>query len=249
MRIDTKITNIVITTRVSKALILEDIAEIWKNQGCQYNKKRFPDLIFRLKIPKCTVLMFSSGKIVVEGCQYPSEGIYILRKIARMLRAEGYVHARCGPIIIQNVVGDAFLDFNVNLQKLGETLGEYCIIKSNFPGGIMKGLDLLLGTTVLIFWSGAILAAGGSSTQQIRTVIKNIEMLIIDKKCVMQPGETKMGILIAAGSRAFQNIPKTNGLTPVSKSKSKSKLNTKNILPLNNKLRRKKSRQENIIFE
>ncbi len=268
MRVPTKITNIVITTQVTDFINLEDIANKWKHLGVQYNKKKFPDLIFRLKIPKCTVLMFRSGKIVAEGCQFSSEGIFVLRKMARLLRDEGYLNARCSHMIIQNVVGDGFFDFKVNLQKLGEKMGEYCVVRKNFPGGIMKELPELLGTTVLIFWTGAILVTGGSSTHQVRDVVKNIEALIIRSECVMLPGETKEGILIAAGSRALQDIPKSarrSASRPQLKDyNSGSSSSSRAIIKINNgslssskkihhgkdvKRKRKRSNSNNIVFE
>ncbi len=256
MRKPTKITNIVITTQVTNFINLDHIATIWKYLGVQYNSKKFPDLVWRIMKPKCTILMFRSGKIVAEGCQYTEEGVYVLRMMARLLRQEGYFNARCSHMIIQNVVGNGFYDFNVNLQKLAETKGEYCIVRKNFPGGIMKALPELLGTTALIFWTGAILVTGGSSTRQVREVVGNVQDIIIDTGCVMLPGETKESILMAAGPSAVHDISSSaksreKMMRRMNKTKNDSPSSGKRKIPLRKdvKTKRKRIDSNNIVFE
>ncbi|KAI9916460.1 hypothetical protein PsorP6_016820 [Peronosclerospora sorghi] len=40
----------------------------------QYEPEMFPGLIYRMLHPKCTLLIFISGKLVITGCEKPSEG-------------------------------------------------------------------------------------------------------------------------------------------------------------------------------
>ncbi|KAL7684246.1 putative TATA-box binding protein [Plasmopara halstedii] len=39
-----------------------------------YEPELFPGLIYRMLHPKCTLLIFISGKIVITGCESPAEG-------------------------------------------------------------------------------------------------------------------------------------------------------------------------------
>jgi TATA-box binding protein (TBP) (component of TFIID and TFIIIB) len=64
---DIHINNIVATASISDKLDLELIDELVPNS--EYNKKRFPGLIYRQKIPKTALLIFSSGKVVCTGAK------------------------------------------------------------------------------------------------------------------------------------------------------------------------------------
>lgn len=51
----------------------------------QYEPELFPGLIYRMLDPKCTLLIFVSGKIVVTGCKESSENHEALAKIYPVL--------------------------------------------------------------------------------------------------------------------------------------------------------------------
>ena len=46
------------------------------NPFVEYNPKRFPGLVFRIKRPKSAILMFSTGKMVCTGAT-KEEDVYI----------------------------------------------------------------------------------------------------------------------------------------------------------------------------
>ncbi|KAG6582889.1 TATA-box-binding protein [Phytophthora cinnamomi] len=46
-----------------------------------YEPEMFPGLIYRMLRPKCTLLIFISGKIVITGCKSPADGEKALGKI------------------------------------------------------------------------------------------------------------------------------------------------------------------------
>jgi transcription initiation factor TFIID TATA-box-binding protein len=62
-----KIENVVASTSISSKIDLERVSELI--EGAEYNKKRFPGAIYRLKDPKLAVLVFGSGKIVCTGAK------------------------------------------------------------------------------------------------------------------------------------------------------------------------------------
>ncbi|POM72764.1 TATA-box-binding protein [Phytophthora palmivora] len=50
-----------------------------------YEPEMFPGLIYRMIRPKCTLLIFISGKIVITGCKSPADGEKALGKIYPVL--------------------------------------------------------------------------------------------------------------------------------------------------------------------
>ena len=198
----TKIDNIVITCKVGITVDLVDLADLWWMIGVQMNSLRFPNLVVPIRKPKCTVLVFASGKIVVEGCKYIKEGEYVLRVVCQMLRDAGYPEARCTEMIIQNVVANRRLAFGINLQALATELGEYCVVKPTFPGAGLKGLDPLRGNTGIAFWTGSLVITGGVNTRQIREV--SDAMIDFLRRYRLLEGETKESVL-AKCKMPYQN--------------------------------------------
>ena len=52
-------------------------------ENVEYEPEVFPGLVYRIKVPKIVVLIFSSGKLVVTGGKTPNdceEGVRIVRK-------------------------------------------------------------------------------------------------------------------------------------------------------------------------
>lgn len=201
--IKTNISNIVITCVVSAYLNLKHLSLKWKHKGAQWNNVRFPNLVLTFRYPKCTALFFSSGKCVVEGCQTIPEGKYTLRKICFMLQDAGYTFAHCTRMRIQNVVGDYAFGYRINIQALTKAYSAYCKTGKNFPSTAMKNLDIVQNATILIFWTGSVVATAGKSPLQVSQIMIDIGKLT--SKFKMKPGETKNSILKAAGKEAFQN--------------------------------------------
>ena len=66
-----EIVNIVISSDLKKDIPLEKMAATLSNT--EYNPEQFPGLVLRIKEPKTTALVFSSGKIVCTGAQNKKE--------------------------------------------------------------------------------------------------------------------------------------------------------------------------------
>ena len=63
--LDIKIVNVVASVTLDQKINLLDILKVFRN--VEYNPKRFPGLVFRLKRPKTATLIFSTGKMVCTG--------------------------------------------------------------------------------------------------------------------------------------------------------------------------------------
>ena len=76
------------TVNLNTQLNLKQIALQARN--AEYNPRRFASVIMRLKDPKSTALIFSSGKMVCTGSKDEIISKIAMRKFARILQKLGY---------------------------------------------------------------------------------------------------------------------------------------------------------------
>ena len=78
-----KIQNIVATTSLGKDVPLTKLAKTLPNT--EYNPEQFPGLVIRIKEPKTSALIFSSGKIVCTGARNMQEVDESIKQIIKSL--------------------------------------------------------------------------------------------------------------------------------------------------------------------
>jgi transcription initiation factor TFIID TATA-box-binding protein len=173
-----KIENIVSTANLNCQLNLREIALQIKN--AEYNPKRFSAVITKLKEPKTTALIFSSGRIVCLGAKTEEMSKKACRKFAKSLKSLNY-NVGFKEFKIQNIVGSADVGFQISLIKLYMHL-----LKNNkskkinlvayqpelFPGLIYRMIDPSI--VLLIFVSGKIVLTGAKYKNDIYEGFKNI---------------------------------------------------------------------------
>ena len=64
---DIQVVNIVVSTSLEHDIPLEKMAAMLSNT--EYNPEQFPGLVIRIKDPKTSALIFSSGKVVCTGAR------------------------------------------------------------------------------------------------------------------------------------------------------------------------------------
>jgi transcription initiation factor TFIID TATA-box-binding protein len=164
------INNIVATTSISDKLNLELINEIVPNS--EYNKKRFPGLIYRQKMPKTALLIFSSGKVVCTGAKTMKEAkIAILNVIDLLSKLQ--IHVNKNPnISIQNIVATSSLHAELNLSAIAISLGLESVEyePEQFPGLVYRIFDPKV--VFLIFKSGGLVCTGAKTVEDINTAVK-----------------------------------------------------------------------------
>ena len=153
-----------------KEFDLEIISKIMPN--ATYDQQKFAAITIRIVNPVCTVLLFTSGKMVLTGCRSLIECYQASLEIVHILR-RGLLGVRfvlrC--VNIQNIVGNVDLKLDtlsqtVDLEKLYSDLSVYCTFQKNmFPGLIYRAN--YSPVVLLIFQSGKIVITGGKSTEDI----------------------------------------------------------------------------------
>lgn len=161
-----KVENIVATASIGNKMDLEVISA--QLEGSEYNKNKFPGLIFRLKKPKSALLLFSTGKVVCTGTKSLEEADTAINTLIKTLEKTGFSVNRCPEIIIQNIVATSDLNAKLKLNVIAITLGleniEY--EPEQFPGLVYRIEDLQI--VALLFGSGKVVFTGAKD-------LKNIE--------------------------------------------------------------------------
>lgn len=165
------IQNVVATTNLDVQLDLKRIA--LRARNAEYNPKRFAAVIMRIRDPKTTALIFSSGKIVVTGAKSEKESSRASRKYAKIVHKLGYDKAKFKEFTVQNIVASCDVNFPVRLEGLAHAHNQFCSYEPElFPGLIYRMLKPKI--VLLIFVSGKVVLTGAKVRQDIYDAFDNI---------------------------------------------------------------------------
>ena len=159
-----KIENVVASATLKHGIDLRDVARAFPKM--KYHPDQFPGLVFRLKKPRTTILIFGSGKMVCTGAKSASEARSALRRVIRKLKDAGIVILGRLSTKIQNIVASANLGGKVDLvgwyesQSLG---GRMMYEPEQFPGLIYRMKEPR--AVILLFSSGKLVCTGAKKEE------------------------------------------------------------------------------------
>ena len=101
---DKPVENIVATVslNIENKINLDKI--IQDNINAEYNPEKFPGLIIRLEEPKATIILFSTGKMVITGLK----DVYAVEKVVEKM------------IKIMQGIGIMIIDYQLSIHYLDE---------------------------------------------------------------------------------------------------------------------------------
>ena len=207
IEIQPTIYNIVSKVNLGIELNLRNLA--LQANNAKYEPKKFSAVTMRIKEPKSTANIFSSGKMVCLGAKNEEDSKKACRRFAKILKNLGF------PVVFKefkiiNIVGAADLKFQISLIQL-----YFNLIKSEkklihyqpeiFPGLIYHILEPDI--YVLIFASGKIILTGGKAVDDIYKAFKKVypilfkvrikdgnkDSKLLHRDCVEQMKEIKKG--------------------------------------------------------
>ena len=172
------IENVVSTASVNQRI---DLVFISKNfPDTEYRPERFPGLVFRLKSPKTSILVFGSGNMVCTGAKSEDQSVTAIKTLVGILK-KGGVGIRNDPhITIRNVVASANLGGRVRLEQAARILPRSMYEPEQFPGLIHRMVDP--STVVLVFASGKLVCAGAKKSSDIYRSVGNLQLTLEEKR-------------------------------------------------------------------
>jgi len=165
--LDVKIVNIVVSTSLDHDIPLEKMAATLSNT--EYNPEQFPGLVIRIKEPKTSALIFSSGKVVCTGGKSLLEVEQSLEKIKQTLTKINIKIDIKPEINIQNMVASGSIGMDLNLNVLAMKLDNTEYEPEQFPGLVYKlgGKEGAKKATFLLFSNGKIVCTGTKSEAEV----------------------------------------------------------------------------------
>ena len=173
------VVNIVISSSLEKDIPLEKMAATLPNT--EYNPEQFPGLVLRIKDPKTSALIFSSGKIVCTGARNMEDVERSIQSIIKSLKKLNINVTIKPKVTVQNIVASGSIGMALNLNVLGLKLPNTEYEPEQFPGLVHK----LKGTnaTFLLFSNGKIVCTGTKTEQEVNDAT---DMLIERLKKVLE---------------------------------------------------------------
>jgi transcription initiation factor TFIID TATA-box-binding protein len=165
-----RIVNIVVSTSLEHDIPLEKMAAVLPNT--EYNPEQFPGLVIRIKEPKTSALIFSSGKVVCTGARTLEKVEESIQKIIEALKKIN-IDIKIKPkITVQNVVASGTIGMDLNLNKLAMKLDNTEYEPEQFPGLVYKLMEAK--ATFLLFSNGKIVCTGTKSKEQVMDAIHKL---------------------------------------------------------------------------
>ncbi|KAH8263072.1 hypothetical protein KR044_003970 [Drosophila immigrans] len=170
-----KLQNIVATFSVNCELDLQTINSRTRNS--EYSPKRFRGVIMRMHSPRCTALIFRTGKVICTGARNEMEAQLGSRKFARIIQKLGFP-VKFMDYKLQNIVATVDLRFPIRLENLNQVHGQFSSYEPEmFPGLIYRMVKPRL--VLLIFVNGKVVFTGAKSRKDIIDCLEAISPILL----------------------------------------------------------------------
>jgi transcription initiation factor TFIID TATA-box-binding protein len=177
------IENVVATATLNQNIDLNSIVRIFP--GVEYRPEQFPGLVYRLRKPKTTTLIFSSGKMVCTGAKSERQARKAVTKVVDELNRNGIVILGKPEIQIQNIVASAGMGGHIDLEKSTYSLRRTMYEPEQFPGLIYRMDDPK--AVILIFSTGKLVCTGAKKEGEVHRAVAKLQETLEQKELITYP--------------------------------------------------------------
>ncbi len=173
--LDYKIENVVATVvvEITEKIDLHQIAR--KYPEVEYNPERFPGLVMRIEKPRATILIFSTGKMVLTGLRKAAQAPRVVEKVVKNIR-KARIKVSNPKITIQNIVASGDLHTNIDLNMAAIVMDSAMYEPEVFPGLIYRMQEPK--TVFLIFSTGRIVCTGAKKKEIVRDAVLKLNQQV-----------------------------------------------------------------------
>jgi len=179
-----KIENIVASATMKHGIELNSVVKAFPD--AEYRPGRFPGLVFRLKKPRTSTLIFGSGRMICTGAASENEARRALRKLVRVLKKGGILIVGKPEMKIVNVVATVNLGGSVDLLELYESergmRGRIVYEPEQFPGLIYRADSPK--AVFLIFSSGKLVCTGARKEEDVHQAVMKLHRKLEEKNLI-----------------------------------------------------------------
>ena len=174
------IENVVATATLRQNIDLNSIVRIFP--GVEYRPEQFPGLVYHLRKPKTTALIFSSGKMVCTGAKSERQARKAVMKVVDELKRNGIVILSKPEIQIQNMVASVGLGGYIDLEKLTYSLKRTMYEPEQFPGLIYRMDDPKV--VILVLSSGKLVCTGAKREGEVHRAVTTLQETLEEKALI-----------------------------------------------------------------
>ena len=175
-----RIENVVASVTLNQRFDLNAVVK--GNPWVEYNPKRFPGLVFRIKKPKTAILIFSTGKMVCTGAKSEKEAKRAVKKVVRELKKGGIIIPGKPEIKIVNMIASANLFGRIELEDCAYSLGKTMYEPEQFPGLIYR-MDTPK-VVILVFASGKLVCTGATKEEDVYKAVSKLHETLEEKELI-----------------------------------------------------------------
>jgi len=169
-----KIENVVACAALKHGIDLSAVVKAFP--AVDYRPERFPGLVFKLKRPRTTILIFGTGNMVCTGARSERDAVKALRKVVRTLNTGGIIITGKLEIEITNMVATASLGGTIDLLQFYESetgmRGRITYEPEQFPGLIYRMNEPKV--VILLFASGKLVCTGARKEKDAYQAVDNL---------------------------------------------------------------------------
>jgi transcription initiation factor TFIID TATA-box-binding protein len=165
------IQNVVAVATLNQKVDLNAVVKSYP--GVEYHPEEFPGLVFRLKRPKTTTLIFNSGKMVCTGAKSEQEARRAVMNVVKELKKGGIIIISRPDLKVVNMVASASLGGRVELELAVSALGKSMYEPEQFPGLIYRMDEPKV--VILIFASGNLVCTGAKKEQDVYDAVHKLQ--------------------------------------------------------------------------
>ncbi len=173
---DIKIQNIVVSADTHTKFSLEMLAA--NLDGAEYEPESFPGLVYRVKEPKASALVFTTGKIICSGAKSYDSAKKSIAQALEDFKKIGIDVAGKTDTAIVNIVASANLGVKLDLNKIVFELGECEYEPEQFPGLVYRHDKPKV--VFLIFNSGKVVCTGATTETDVDIAVDMLKKKLED---------------------------------------------------------------------
>jgi transcription initiation factor TFIID TATA-box-binding protein len=162
-----KIQNMVAYTELNAKISLEEMLR--KLPDTEWQPEQFPGLIYKIKDPRASALIFSQGKVVCTGTKNTEDLKLAMKKIVEKLRGAGVKVPGNYETRVQNIVASTKITGDIELEELAAALENAEYEPEQFPGLVYRISEPRVA--FLIFGSGRVIVAGAQNEESIQKAL------------------------------------------------------------------------------
>jgi transcription initiation factor TFIID TATA-box-binding protein len=165
-----RIENVVASSTLDQKIDLDAVVK--GNPGVEYDPTTFPGLIYKIKRPRTSILIFSTGKMVCTGAKSSKEAKKAIIKVVRKMKRSGIIIPGKPKTNIVNMVASGNLGGVIDLERSAYALGRTMYEPEQFPGLIYRVDNPRV--VFLIFASGKIVCTGATREEDVHIASENL---------------------------------------------------------------------------